>query len=88
MEHILKLKPVLKDYIWGGHKLETLYGRNNGEQPVSESWEVSVHPDGLTTYEGGTFADYVAAHPYALDKEREGVSSSVRNAHGSGQRGL
>ena len=69
MEQILKLKPVLKDYIWGGHKLETLYGRNNGGQPVSESWEVSVHPDGLTTYEGGTFADYVAAHPYALDKE-------------------
>ena len=41
---MLRLIPTLKDYIWGGCKLKSLYGREGGEK-ISESWEVSVHPD-------------------------------------------
>ena len=41
-----RLVPVLKDYFWGGYKLKRMFGRDNGGRKISESWEVSVHPDG------------------------------------------
>ena len=67
---MIRLHPVLKDYIWGGMKLGPLFGRDNGGKKMSESWEVSVHPDGQSVCEGGgTFADYLRAHPNAVDRE-------------------
>lgn len=64
---MFKLIPTLKDYIWGGRKLEGLYGRNNGGSKISESWEVSVHPDGPSKLEnGGTLAQYLADCPEAV----------------------
>ena len=65
---MIKLNPVLKDYLWGGMKFGKMYGRDNGGKKMSESWEVSVHPDGLSTWEGGTLADYLAKDPQAVDK--------------------
>ena len=66
---MLKLTPVLKDYIWGGKKFEKMYGRDNGGEKISESWEISVHPDGMSRYEGGTLADYLKQNPQAVDKK-------------------
>ncbi len=60
---MLKLMPVIKDYIWGGLKLKQLFGRDNGDNKISESWEVSVHPDGESLFDGGTLGEYIAAHP-------------------------
>ena len=65
---MIKLNPVLKDYLWGGMKFGKMYGRDNGGKKMSESWEVSVHPDGLSTWEGGTLAEYLAKNPQAVDK--------------------
>lgn len=65
---MIKLQPVLKDYLWGGYKLKALFGRDNGGKKISESWEVSVHPDGLSSYMGGTLAEYLAENPYAADR--------------------
>ena len=64
---MLKLKSVCKDYIWGGDKLKSLYGRQNGEH-LAESWEVSVHPDGTSMYLA-SFADYIKNNPQAVDKQ-------------------
>ncbi len=65
---MIRLLPVLKDYIWGGKKLGALFGRDNGGKKMSESWEASVHPDGLSLCEGGgTFADWLQAHAGAVD---------------------
>lgn len=66
---MLQLKSVLKDYIWGGYRLGDMFGRDNGGKKISESWEVSVHPDGLSGCEGGTLADYIGAHPQAVDRD-------------------
>lgn len=66
---MIKLTPVLKDYIWGGKKFEKMYGRDNGGEKISESWEISVHPDGMSRYEGGTLADYLKQNPQAVDKK-------------------
>lgn len=50
----LTFEPVLKDYIWGGRKLETLLGR---ELPpgvnIAESWEIAAHPHGDVTVANG-----------------------------------
>lgn len=66
---MIRLQPVLKDYIWGGEKLKELFGRDNGDKKVAESWEVSVHPDGPSAYEGGTLPQFLKKNPQAVDKE-------------------
>ncbi len=62
---MLKLSPVLKNYLWGGTKLQGLYGRENGGDKISESWEVSVHPDGVSQ----PLAAFLAEHPQAVPGE-------------------
>ena len=38
----LKFAPIVKDKIWGGHKLEKMFGKNpNGLPNIGESWELS-----------------------------------------------
>ncbi len=65
---MIKLKPALKTYVWGGSQLKKMFGRDYGERRISESWEVSAHPDGTCLTEGGTpFSDYLREHPYAVD---------------------
>lgn len=65
---MLKLNAVYKDYLWGGEKLKTLFGKQQ-DGILAESWEVSIHPDGRSTLNNGqTFADYLTAHPTAVDK--------------------
>ncbi len=42
----LKLKPALKDYIWGGNKLKSDFNIMSDKQIVAEAWELSTHKDG------------------------------------------
>ncbi len=61
---ILKLKPTYKDYLWGGEKLRTKYGKETDISPLAESWELSCHPDGLSVifggeYDGKTLESYI-----------------------------
>lgn len=66
---MLKLQPTLKNYLWGGSRLKTLFGRYSAEEKVAESWEVSVHPDGESRTEEGTLSDYLAKNPLAVGAE-------------------
>ncbi len=50
---IQKLYPVCKDYLWGGTKLKTHYGKQTDLTPCAESWELSFHPDGPTRCSDG-----------------------------------
>lgn len=54
---VFKLRPVYKDYLWGGEKLKSLYGKNTDMSPLAESWEVSTHPEGLSIIENGPHAN-------------------------------
>ena len=61
---IIKLNPAFKDYLWGGTKLKEKYGKKTDMDPVAESWELSVHPDGPSIvasgeYEGLSFPEYL-----------------------------
>ncbi len=40
-----RLKPVFKNYIWGGEKLINFWNKNS-VPPLAESWELAAHPDG------------------------------------------
>lgn len=57
---IEKLYPECKDYLWGGEKLKTKYGKITDKTPCAESWELSFHKDGLTRlFSGKTLAESV-----------------------------
>ncbi|WP_196592390.1 type I phosphomannose isomerase catalytic subunit [Pectinatus frisingensis] len=56
MLYPLKLKSPLKDYLWGGTRLKTEYGKETSLQKVAESWELSCHKAGANTIENGSFA--------------------------------
>lgn len=51
---ILQLDTVTKDYIWGGTRLREEFGKIGGNR-LAESWELSVHPDGMCRVSGGEF---------------------------------
>ena len=60
MKRIYKLFPECKDYVWGGEKLKTEYGKQTDKTPCAESWELSFHKDGLTRLANGkTLAESV-----------------------------
>ncbi len=65
---IMKLLPAGKDYLWGGTRLREEYGKKINMDPLAETWECSVHPDGLSIvangkYAGKTLAEVLKKHP-------------------------
>lgn len=65
------LSPAGKDYIWGGERLKSLFGKVSDLSPLAESWECSVHPDGPSHVASGPFAgrtlvEVLAEHPALL----------------------
>ncbi len=52
----LTFAPLYKRYIWGGRKLERLFGRSLPEGDIAESWEISGHPNGPTVVDSGPMA--------------------------------
>lgn len=61
---ILKLKPAIKDYLWGGRRLVEEYNKVSDLDKVAETWEMSNHKDGSSVivngkYKDNTFAEYL-----------------------------
>jgi mannose-6-phosphate isomerase len=52
----LTFTPALRDYVWGGRNLESLYGRTLPPGPTAESWEISGHPIAPTRVDNGPLA--------------------------------
>lgn len=49
------LSPAYKDYLWGGTRLVTQFGKKSPYDITAESWELSAHKDGQSRIVGGTF---------------------------------
>lgn len=69
----LFLRPAGKDYLWGGTRLKTEYGKQLPMTPLAETWECSTHPDGPSivvggAYDGMTLRQVLARHPELLGK--------------------
>ena len=53
----LKFEPILKDKVWGGSSLGTLYNKNGGNLPnIGESWEISGVQGDLSVVSNGYLA--------------------------------
>lgn len=46
MKHILKMKPIFQEKIWGGDRLNTVFGYTLPSQTTGECWAISGHPSG------------------------------------------
>ena len=62
------LTPSGKDYLWGGNRLKTEYGKDIELTPLAETWECSVHPNGPSyavsgEHKGMTLAEIIKMHP-------------------------
>lgn len=64
---ILKLKPAIKDYLWGGRKLVEQYYKESDLEKVAETWEMSNHKDGSSTIINGT-SNEQSFREYLLNK--------------------
>lgn len=67
MIYPMRLRPVLKSYIWGGDKLGKKYGKGDGGS-VAESWEVACNAQGGSVivggeYDGMSLQSLLDAHP-------------------------
>lgn len=65
------LEPVGKDYLWGGNRLKSEFGKNINLTPLAETWECSTHKDGLSRVASGKFKgqylkDVLIANPEFL----------------------
>jgi len=53
----MKLKPVLKDAIWGGQRLAAEYNKSSDpNKKIAESWELTIHKNGVNIIENGEYA--------------------------------
>lgn len=67
------LKPVGKDYLWGGSRLNDDFGKDIDMSPLAETWECSTHPDGISEVASGEFrgrllTEVLGCHPEYLGK--------------------
>jgi mannose-6-phosphate isomerase len=49
----LLFDPILKEKIWGGRKLEGLFGRKLPAERIGESWDIACHKNGTSVVSNG-----------------------------------
>ena len=69
----LKLKPAVKDFIWGGDNLKKNWNKKSFSDIIAESWEVSCHKDGPSIidngeYKGQSLSEYIKMYPNVIGK--------------------
>ncbi|MGW8319254.1 MAG: type I phosphomannose isomerase catalytic subunit [Candidatus Promineifilaceae bacterium] len=79
----LLFEPALKDYVWGGHNLERLFGRRLPPGITAESWEISAHPNGESAVLNGPFAGLTLSQLH----RRLGLDLIGRNSQWAQDRG-
>ena len=64
IDPMIKMKPALKDYLWGGSTLKNKYGIKSDLDIIAEAWVLSAHSDGESIiatgkHKGLTFSKYI-----------------------------
>ena len=70
------LRPAAKGYLWGGSRLNDEFAKGIDMAPLAETWECSVHPDGVSyvrsgAHAGRSLAEVLEAHPEYLGSGRK-----------------
>jgi mannose-6-phosphate isomerase class I len=63
----LKLRAINKNYIWGGKWLSDNFHHINDSGNIAESWELSIHPDGVSYCDEEALTEYFDNHPNAVN---------------------
>ncbi|MGN0162262.1 MAG: type I phosphomannose isomerase catalytic subunit [Candidatus Ornithomonoglobus sp.] len=70
----VKLIAPIKDYIWGGRRLITDFGKETTLDKAAESWELSTHPDGESIVKDG-ISKGLKLSEYIAENGRECIGS-------------
>lgn len=67
------LRPVGKDYLWGGNRLNDDFAKGIAMSPLAETWECSTHPAGVSVvgsgrFEGKLLPEVLSEHPEMLGR--------------------
>ena len=66
MHEVLRFEPIFQARIWGGRRLESVFGRRLPEtQPIGESWEIVDRPEAQSVVREGTWAGQTLRHVIA-----------------------
>lgn len=69
MGHILKIKPVFKEMIWGGSRLKEIYNYDIPSDKTGECWAISAHKNGDCVIENTEFANMKLSTLYQEHRE-------------------
>lgn len=69
MGHILRVNPVFKEMIWGGHKLKDIYNYDIPSDHTGECWAISAHENGDCKIAEGEFAGKKLSTLWAENRE-------------------
>lgn len=78
-QYIVKLKPVYKEYLWGGNKLNKLYNKNFPVAKVAESWEFAIHKDGENIVDSGVYKGMLLSEYISMLESIDGVNRTGRS---------
>ncbi len=67
---IHRIKPAIKNYIWGGTTLKQEFAKQSEHDTIAETWELSCHKDGESIMQdlGTTLTQYLNENPGAKGK--------------------
>lgn len=68
LPYVIQFEPIYKEKIWGGRKLESVFGRKIPNGPIGESWEVSVYGTDISRAKndlisGESFTELISKYP-------------------------
>lgn len=66
----LRFAPIYKDYLWGGNRLESLFGRPLAGAQIAESWEIADHEHGESVVMNGPLRG-VSLHELVRTRPKE-----------------
>nr|WP_319487301.1 type I phosphomannose isomerase catalytic subunit [uncultured Caproiciproducens sp.] len=78
---VIKLLPACKDYLWGGSRLKTEFGKHSEKEIIAETWELSCHPDGPSTIAEGTHKGKTLVQ-YLSDQEKSMLGTNCAQLNG------
>lgn len=71
----LFMRPVFQEKIWGGNRLDTVFGFNLTSKNIGENWAISAHPHGTSIIENGKFKGKKLDELWSNHKEIFGAPS-------------
>ena len=65
----MKMHPCYEEYLWGGERLKTEFGKSDAPDITAESWELACHPDGMSLVQNGPYAGKSISEFSGADRE-------------------